>query len=109
MGVLKFVLWTVAVVLALVALTLFAARFADGPLEIIAGGPLTSGELHQGMEPDWTFLNDLQTVEFQLLDPPRSRTTWILEHNGRVFIPSGYMNSTVGKLPSGDACCTGQA
>jgi len=37
-------------------------------------------------------------VEFQLLDPVRSRTTWIVEHDNRIFIPSGYMNSTVGKL-----------
>jgi hypothetical protein len=32
------------------------------------------------------------------LDPVRSRTTWIMEHEGRIFIPSGYMNSLLGKV-----------
>ena len=37
-------------------------------------------------------------MEFQLVDPPRSRTTWILEHEGRIYIPCGYMTSTLGKI-----------
>ena len=37
-------------------------------------------------------------MQFQLLDPPRSRTTFIMETEGRIFIPSGYMNSTMGKI-----------
>jgi len=77
---------------------LVAARFHDGPLALVSGGAFTSGELYRGAEPDWSFLKDYQTVEFQLLDPVRSRTTWIVEHDNRIFIPSGYMNSTVGKL-----------
>jgi hypothetical protein len=84
-------------VLAVVVL-LIGARFADGPLAIIAGGPLTSGELVSGPEPDWSFAHDTQEVEFQLLDPARSRTTWILEHDGRIFIPCGYMTTTWGKI-----------
>ncbi len=82
----------------LVALGLFAARFADGPVEIIAGGPFSSGELVTGPEPDWAFAHEIMEVEFQLLDPPRSRTTWIVEHEGRIFIPSGYMTTTWGKI-----------
>ena len=74
------------------------ARFSDGPLEIIAGGPLTGGELVSGPEPDWSWIREVTTVEFQLLEPPRSRTTWILEHDGRIFIPCGYMNSTWGRI-----------
>lgn len=74
------------------------ARFSDGPLEIIAGGPLTGGELVSGPEPDWSLIREVTTVEFQLLEPPRSRTTWILEHDGRIFIPCGYMNSTWGRI-----------
>ena len=74
-----------------------AARFHDGPFEgglaIVAAGSFDSGELHTGLEePDWGFLRDYSTVEFQLLDPARSRTTWIMEYDGRIFIPSGYMN-----------------
>ena len=81
-----------------VALALVGARFADGPLAIIAGGPFTSGDLVTGAEPDWSFAREIPEVEFQLVEPPRSRTTWILEHEGRIFIPSGYMTTAWGKL-----------
>ena len=30
--------------------------------------------------------------------PARSRTTWIMEHDGRIFIVSGYMNTLQGKI-----------
>lgn len=93
-----------AVLLALASVgVLAAARLHDGPfggpLEIVAAGPFRSGELYAGpREPDWGFLRDYPTVHFQLVDPPRSRTTWIMEHEGRIFIASGYMNTTWGKL-----------
>ena len=74
------------------------ARFADGPIAIIAGGAFTSGELVTGPEPDWSFVRDMREVEFQLLDPPRSRTTWILDHEGKAYIPSGYMTTWWGKI-----------
>ncbi len=74
------------------------ARFSDGPLAIIAGGPFTSGRLVTTPVGDWSFLHDTQEVQFQLENPARSRTTWIVEHNGRIYIPSGYMNSWWGKL-----------
>ena len=98
MGILKFLLKAVVVLAVIVALGLFAARFADGPLELVAGGPFRSGEVHSGAEPDWAFLRDTDTVQFQLEDPARSRTTWIIEHQGRVFIPSGYMTSWWGRI-----------
>jgi hypothetical protein len=84
-------------VLAIVAL-LVGARFADGPLEIIAGGPFRSGELVRGAEPDWSFVRDVGEVELQLLEPARSRTTWILAHEGRAYIPCGYMTSWWGRI-----------
>ncbi len=92
----------IVTVLAVVGV-LAAARLHDGPfdgaLEIVSAGAFRSGELHTGPEePDWTFLRDYATVEFQLLDPGRSRTTWIMEHDGRIFIVSGYMNSIPGKI-----------
>ncbi|MBW2726520.1 MAG: hypothetical protein JRE71_19235 [Deltaproteobacteria bacterium] len=77
---------------------LIGARFSDGPIEIIAGGPFTSGELVTGPEPDWSFVHDMQEVEFQLLEPARSRTTWIVEHEGKAYIPSGYMTTWWGRL-----------
>ncbi len=98
------VLGSVALVGVLVVVgVLAAARFHDGPfdgvLEIVSAGAFRSGELQPGPEePDWTFLRDYSTVEFQLLDPARSRTTWVMEHDGRIFIVSGYMNTFAGRI-----------
>jgi len=98
----RFVLRVVGAILGLgvlaLALLLVGARFADGPIAIVAGGPFRSGTLVSGPEPDWAFVRDVREVEFQLLDPPRSRTTWILEHGGKVYIPCGYMDSSWGRL-----------
>lgn len=73
------------------------ARFLDGPLGPIAGGPFESGTRHVGADPDWRFVADRETVEFQLLEPARSRTTWILVHDERIFIPCGYMDTDWGR------------
>lgn len=88
----------IAVIVIGLGSLLVGARFADGPLAIVAGGPFTSGETVTGPEPDWSFAHDVREVEFQLLEPPRSRTTWIIEHEGRIYIPSGYMTSWWGKI-----------
>jgi hypothetical protein len=88
----------VLIPVVLVVGVFIVARLHDGPLAIVAGGPFDSGEIYTGPEPDWSFLRDYATVEFQLLDPPRSRTTWIMEHDNRTFIVSGYMNTWYGKL-----------
>jgi hypothetical protein len=88
----------IAVLLGVTAALLVGARFADGPIAIIAGGPFTSGELVSGPEPDWSFVDGVQEVEFQLLDPARSRTTWILHHEGKAYIPCGYMTTWWGKI-----------
>ena len=87
-----------ALLIVLTGGLLVGARFADGPIAIIAGGPFTSGELVSGAEPDWSFVRDVREVEFQLLDPARSRTTWILDHEGKAYIPCGYMTTWWGKL-----------
>ena len=92
--------------IVLVVISIFVvARFSDGPigseppLEMVTAGPFKTGEKQVGSEePDWSFLKDYPTVQFQLLKPPRSRTTFIMETGGRIFIPSGYMNSTIGKI-----------
>jgi hypothetical protein len=89
----KLVAGIVVVVLAFFVVT----RFTDGPMGIITGGAFSSGEVVSS-NPDWRYVKDYDIVEFQLLDPARSRTTWIVEHDGRIFIPSGYMLSTVGKI-----------
>lgn len=73
-------------------------RFADGPNRVFSGGPLVAGELYSGPEPDWSFVSDIPTIEMQLLDPPRSRRIWTTEYNGKLYVWSGYMGSTVGRL-----------
>jgi hypothetical protein len=77
---------------------LVGARFSDGPLAIIAGGEFSTGQLVTEPVDDWSFIHDTQEVEFQLLEPARSRTTWIVEHQGKAYIPSGYMTTWWGKI-----------
>ena len=73
-------------------------RFADGPNRVFSGGRLMSGELHAGPEPNWSFVEDIGTIELQLLDPPRSRRIWTTEHDGKLYVWSGYMGTAVGRL-----------
>ena len=84
-------------VVALGAL-MVSARFSDGPSAVFSGGPLVAGELVTGPEPDWSFARDVGTIELQLLDPPRSRLIWIAEHEGKIYVVSGYMGSFIGRL-----------
>ncbi len=81
-----------------VGLFFAGVRLHDGPYGMVAGGPFSSGEWVTDPYADMRFARDLSTIEFQLLEPARSRTTWIAEYQGRLFIPSGYMNGTLGKL-----------
>ncbi len=90
----------VLVLIPIVAVSALAvsARFSDGPSAVFAGGPLVAGELVTGAEPDWSFARDVGTIELQLLDPPRSRLIWIAEHEGKIYVVSGYMGSFLGRL-----------
>jgi hypothetical protein len=90
--------WLLAGTLAAPAGITLAARLHDGPLGILAGGPLVAGELATGAEPDWSFVRDVPTVELQLRSPARSRTTWVLHARGRAYVPCGYMTSWLGRL-----------
>ena len=97
-SVLRVLAGVLALLLVAIGILLVSARFADGPVAIVAGGPFTSGELQRGPEPDWSFVRDVREVEFQLLEPARSRTTWILDHEGKAYIPCGYMTTWWGRL-----------
>ena len=83
----------IAVVALVVALFVvgIAARFADGPVGILPGGPLVAGPLVTETEVDFSFAEDVREIEFQLLDPPRSRTVWIVVLDGELFIPCGFL------------------
>lgn len=96
--ILKVLLGLVIVIAVGVTGLMVVARMSDGPLAIVAGGPFTSGQVYEGAEPSWEELIDAATVEFQSLDPTRSRTTWIVVHDGRLFIPCGYMTTTWGRI-----------
>jgi hypothetical protein len=95
---LKWVAGLIAVVVLLVGALVLGARFADGPIAIIPGGPLEAGELVTGPEPDFTFARDIPEMELALVDPPQSRTIWLQVHDKKLYVVSGYMNSAVGKL-----------
>ena len=74
------------------------ARGGDGPKYVFSGGPLKSGEIHQGAEPSWEFVKDVSTIEMQLVEPPLSRRVWVAEYDGKLYVWSGYMGTTVGRL-----------
>ena len=76
---------------------LLGMRFTDGPIAAFTGGPFSTGIL-AAAPTDWTYLTDRDLIEFQTMDPPRSRTVWLAVHEGRLFIVSGYMNSVPGAI-----------
>ena len=93
MALLRWVLGIVVGVGVLVGLTAaLVARVADGPVSILAGGPFTSGELVDVVQDDWSFATDVEEIELQLLEPPRSRITWIVVHQGSPYIPCGFLD-----------------
>ena len=95
-----FVVIGVLVLIPVVAFGTLAvsARTSDGPSAVFGGGPLVTGELVTGPEPDWSLARDIGTIELQLLDPPRSRLIWVVEHEGKIYVVSGYMGSAIGRL-----------
>lgn len=99
---LRIIIQVIGVLVLLLGLTLVTLRInhrnADGPSILFPGGALVSGELHTGAEPDWSFTDDIQVIELQLDDPLSSRRIFIMESNGRLYVPSGYMRSFLGRL-----------
>ena len=102
MGALKIIgqiLGLMALLLLVTIVTLRAAnQNADGPSILFPGGELVSGELHTGPDPDWRFTDDIFTIELQLDNPLSSRTIFVMEAQGKVYVPSGYMKSFLGRI-----------
>lgn len=90
--------WLLLIVSTAVVTAAVKQRSEDGPNRVFSGGPLVSGELYQGSEPDWSFVNDIDTIELQLVNPAQSRRIWTASMDGKLYVWSGYMNSAVGKL-----------
>jgi hypothetical protein len=76
-----------AAAIGLLALVAFGARFHDGPVGLLPGGPLKAGPVQKAPVPIWSFATDVDTIELQLVSQERSRTTWILVRGGSAFIP----------------------
>lgn len=76
----------------------FKYRGADGPSLLFPGGKLVSGELHQGADPDWSFTDDVDTIELETSDPVSSRRIWVMESDGKIYVGSAYMRSMLGRL-----------
>lgn len=91
------------VLVVLLGASLGAMRLHDGPVEfwpwftISIGGPFRSGEAAPSPT-SWEFLRDREEIEIQTLQPATSRTVWVPVVDGRLYIVSGYMSSTLGKL-----------
>jgi len=100
----KILKWLAGLVGALVFLLVLVvtglilnARDGDGPSGLMPGGPLVAGEM-VSVEPDWTFARDIKEMELQLVEPPQSRTIWLQVHDEKLYVVSGYMNETIGKI-----------
>jgi len=87
MVVVAWLLRILAVAVAALALLFVGARFHDGPLGPIPGGPLVAGELVREPIEDWSFAKDVQEIELQLDSERRSRTVWLLVLENQAFVP----------------------
>ncbi len=96
------ILQILGILVLILGLTIVTLRWenadADGPSILFPGGKLVSGELYEGPEPDWSFTDDIVTIELQLEDPLASRLTFVMESNGKLYVPSGYMKSILGRI-----------
>ena len=88
MTVVRWLVRIVVVIALLVAALFVGARYHDGPLGLVPGGPLTAGEIVVAPVVDWSFATDTDTIELQLDGESTSRTTWILVADGRAYIPA---------------------
>ncbi len=87
MKILRIVAGAVVLLAVLTLALVYGARLHDGPLAILPGGPLASGDFVDVPTRDWTFATDLSEIELQLESQSVSRTTWILVRDGVAYIP----------------------
>jgi hypothetical protein len=109
MRVLRWIGIVLLVVLGVLVAVGAAARFSDGPLAVFPGGPLEAGELVSEPVADWSFATDVEEIEFALLAPPRSRTVWIVVHEGEAYIPCGFLDVPLWKQWPHEAEADGRA
>ncbi len=99
------------VLLAVAALVTVAvtARFRDGPFGPFPGGALKRGPLVRGEIPDTETVARVSEVELQLRHPGSSRLTWIVEHEGALYIPCGFIGVPLFKRWPHQAMSDGRA
>ena len=99
---LRIILQVIGIIILIPLVTIVTLKLAnqdeDGPSILFPGGELVAGELHGGPEPDWSFTDEVFTIELQLVSPLSSRTIFIMESGGKIYIPSGYMRSFLGRI-----------
>jgi hypothetical protein len=76
MPILKIFAGIVVAGVLLIAALFVGARFHDGPLSMIPGGPLSSGAIVSEAVDDWGFAETVELVEFQLDSDETPRTDW---------------------------------
>jgi hypothetical protein len=76
---------TVLLVAALAVGTFLLSR-ADGPVGVLAGGPLRSGEPMGLSDIDWIALDALPDLELEIVGEGRSRTLWFSVHEGVPYV-----------------------
>ena len=108
MTVLRWLLRIVAGLVALIALVFFGARFHDGPLGPIPGGPLAAGELAKEPVADWSFAKDTGEIQLQLASQNRSRTVWFFVLDGKAYVPCS-LSTPPGKTWHKQAVVDGRA
>jgi len=87
----------------------FFARFGDGPIGPLPGGRLHKGDMVASVGVDWAFLDPIQEIELQLLEPEHSRTVWVVRHGEEIFVPCGFLDVPFFKRWHVDAVRDGRA
>ena len=108
MTALRWLLRIASIVIAAVALLFIGARFHDGPLGPIPGGPIAKGELVSQPVGDWSFAKDTGEIELQLASQRRSRTVWFLVLDGKAYVPCS-LSTPPGKTWHKEAVVDGRA
>jgi hypothetical protein len=83
MRVLRWILYAIGALVIGVAALIGVARWLDGPLGPIPGGPLR-GELSKEAPGDWSFAGDASTLELEVRD--RSMTVWYVTEGDQLYV-----------------------
>ena len=67
------------------------ARFLDGPLGMVPGGPFRGPEFSCA-KVDWQNFAAVEELELEVRpERPRSITTWSVVHQGELFVPADFL------------------